>query len=100
MERMEKAESSLPFLIALLLLASSLEVGGASKFERQEKDRVLRLPGQSFNVSFAHYSGYVTVDDDPGRALFYWFFEAVEDPASKPLVLWLNGGPILKTFHV
>ncbi|CAL9197043.1 unnamed protein product, partial [Musa hybrid cultivar] len=93
MGRMEKAKCSLPFLLALLLLASSLEVGGASAFERQEKDRVLRLPGQSFNVSFAHYSGYVTVDDDPGRALFYWFFEAVEDPASKPLVLWLNGGP-------
>ncbi|KAK8695285.1 hypothetical protein V6N13_000451 [Hibiscus sabdariffa] len=28
-----------------------------------------------------------------GRALFYWFFEAAEDPDSKPLLLWLNGGP-------
>ncbi|KAF5190837.1 Serine carboxypeptidase-like [Thalictrum thalictroides] len=24
---------------------------------------------------------------------FYWFFEAVEEPFSKPIVLWLQGGP-------
>lgn len=62
-------------------------------FSQQQLDRVSKLPGQDFNVSFAHYSGYVTVNEAAGRALFYWFFEAVEDPASKPLVLWLNGGP-------
>nr|DAD45403.1 TPA_asm: hypothetical protein HUJ06_003632 [Nelumbo nucifera] len=60
---------------------------------QQQLDRVLELPGQTFNVSFAHYAGYVTVNEASGRALFYWFFEAVEDPSSKPLVLWLNGGP-------
>ncbi|KAI3909716.1 hypothetical protein MKW98_014133 [Papaver atlanticum] len=43
------------------------------------------------NVNFAHYSGYVDVNKD--KALFYWFFEAVENPSSKPLLLWLNGGP-------
>lgn len=60
--------------------------------DQQEKDRVHGLPGHPLNVDFAHYSGYVTVNKDSGRALFYWFFEAVEDPSSKPLVLWLNGG--------
>uniref|UniRef100_A0A2P2K9K9 Carboxypeptidase n=1 Tax=Rhizophora mucronata TaxID=61149 RepID=A0A2P2K9K9_RHIMU len=60
---------------------------------QQELDRIAELPGQDFNVSFAHYSGYVTVNQEFGRALFYWFFEAAEDPESKPLVLWLNGGP-------
>ncbi|KAK9101741.1 hypothetical protein Sjap_018995 [Stephania japonica] len=60
---------------------------------QQELDRVSKLPGQSFNVNFAHYSGYVTVNEKAERALFYWFFEAEEDPSSKPLVLWLNGGP-------
>ncbi|KAH7546122.1 hypothetical protein FEM48_Zijuj01G0167100 [Ziziphus jujuba var. spinosa] len=60
---------------------------------QQLKDRVVELPGQTFNVSFAHYSGYVTVNEKSGRALFYWFIEAVEDPDSKPLVLWSNGGP-------
>ncbi|KAK4790121.1 hypothetical protein SAY86_017425 [Trapa natans] len=60
---------------------------------QQQLDRVPELPGQGFNISFAHYSGYVTVNEQSGRALFYWFTEAEEDPGSKPLVLWLNGGP-------
>jgi len=34
----------------------------------------------------------VTVNRDRGRALFYWLTEAVGDAATKPLVLWLNGG--------
>ncbi|KAL4577182.1 hypothetical protein LXL04_000909 [Taraxacum kok-saghyz] len=40
-----------------------------------------------------NYAGYVTVSEESGRALFYWLTEAVDDPGSKPLVLWLNGGP-------
>ncbi|KAL2455854.1 Serine carboxypeptidase-like 29 [Abeliophyllum distichum] len=66
----------------------SLDLGG-----QQELDRVSKLPGQNFNISFAHYAGYVTVNEEFGRALFYWLFEAEEEPSSKPLVLWLNGGP-------
>lgn len=57
-------------------------------------DRIDRLPGQP-QVGFQQYSGYVTVDDKENRALFYYFAEAEVDPASKPLVLWLNGGPNL-----
>ncbi|WZZ24362.1 hypothetical protein YC2023_007763 [Brassica napus] len=60
---------------------------------QKEQDKVSQLPGQNFNVNFAHYSGFVTTNEKMGRALFYWLFEAAEDPASKPLVLWLNGGP-------
>ncbi|KAL4571345.1 hypothetical protein LXL04_018103 [Taraxacum kok-saghyz] len=60
---------------------------------QQKLDQVPNLPGQSFNVDFAHYAGYVTVSEESGRALFYWLTEAVDDPGSKPLVLWLNGGP-------
>ncbi|XVF66714.1 hypothetical protein PTKIN_Ptkin10aG0059900 [Pterospermum kingtungense] len=55
-------------------------------------DRVTRLPGQP-KVGFQQYSGYVNVDERKQRALFYYFAEAEVDPASKPLVLWLNGGP-------
>jgi serine carboxypeptidase-like clade 2 len=54
-------------------------------------DKILSLPGQP-PVSFQQYSGYVTVDENQDRALFYYFVEAESDPASKPLVLWLNGG--------
>ncbi|KAF2543354.1 hypothetical protein F2Q68_00031633, partial [Brassica cretica] len=56
------------------------------------RDLVTDLPGQS-GVSFRHYAGYVPVDKKHGRAMFYWFFEAMSLPNQKPLVLWLNGGP-------
>lgn len=78
------------------LLATNIGFGkGSSSVDpnaQQKLDAVLELPGLGFNVSFAQYSGYVTVNEESGRALFYWFFEAAEDPSSKPLVLWLNGG--------
>ncbi|PIA43592.1 hypothetical protein AQUCO_01900174v1 [Aquilegia coerulea] len=52
------------------------------------------LPGQPSEIGFKHYAGYVTVDDFKGRNLFYYFVEsALLDPVSKPVVLWLNGGP-------
>ncbi|KAL5154740.1 Serine carboxypeptidase-like 45 [Glycine soja] len=55
--------------------------------------RQFHLAWDGRTVEFQQYSGYVTVDDQHQRALFYYFVEAEEDPASKPLVLWLNGGP-------
>ncbi|KAK2635725.1 hypothetical protein Ddye_030517 [Dipteronia dyeriana] len=58
----------------------------------QEADRVTWLPSQP-PVNFRQYSGYVTVDEKQGKALFYWFFEATHKPQDKPLLLWLNGGP-------
>ncbi|XP_024984379.1 serine carboxypeptidase-like 31 [Cynara cardunculus var. scolymus] len=59
---------------------------------QNNEDLVINLPGQP-NVDFRHYAGYVTVNENSGRALFYWFYEAWTLPEEKPLVLWLNGGP-------
>nr|XP_048322294.1 serine carboxypeptidase-like 33 [Ziziphus jujuba var. spinosa] len=60
---------------------------------QESSDRVINLPGQPSSPSISHFSGYITVNQDHGRALFYWFFEALSQPDSKPLLLWLNGGP-------
>ncbi|XP_019442927.1 PREDICTED: serine carboxypeptidase-like 45 isoform X2 [Lupinus angustifolius] len=57
-----------------------------------EADKISTLPGQP-PVKFKQYAGYITVDKEQQRALFYYFVEAEVEPASKPLVLWLNGGP-------
>ncbi|XP_057430957.1 serine carboxypeptidase II-2-like [Lotus japonicus] len=79
-------------IVATLLLCINFATS-SDPFLHQHHDKVGRLPGQNFNTSFAHYSGYITVNDKAGRALFYWFMEADHDPHSKPLLLWLNGGP-------
>lgn len=84
------------FLVSVILviaaLSSSTFVACTSNLE-QEKDKISELPGQPTNVGFNQYSGYVTVNQQAGRALFYWLVESPTIPESKPLVLWLNGGP-------
>lgn len=55
-------------------------------------DKVERLPGQP-PVTFNQWAGYVNVEDDVGRFLFYYLAESPKNATSKPLVLWLNGGP-------
>ncbi|CAN8013300.1 unnamed protein product, partial [Ixodes persulcatus] len=39
------------------------------------------------------YSGFITVDEYSGSNLFFWFFPAMENPETAPVMLWLQGGP-------
>ena len=73
----------------LVLLQIFIAVNAVS-----EADKIVSLPGQP-PVKFRQYAGYITVDNEQQRALFYYFAEAEFEPASKPLVLWLNGGILL-----
>ncbi|KAG7533143.1 Alpha/Beta hydrolase fold [Arabidopsis thaliana x Arabidopsis arenosa] len=57
-----------------------------------EADLVVRLPDQP-KVAFRQYAGYVDLDLNVEPSLFYYFFEAEKHPETKPLTLWLNGGP-------
>ena len=82
-----------------VLLAAGAGAAGVEECEeRAGRDRVEALPGQP-PVAFAQFSGYVTVNQERGRALFYWLTEADGDAATKPLVLWLNGGQYLFSFR-
>ncbi|KAL2347095.1 hypothetical protein Fmac_001095 [Flemingia macrophylla] len=74
--------------VVLLHLSFSFEVIS----HPSHADIIAELPGQP-HVAFQQFSGYVTVDDKKHKSLFYYFAESETDPASKPLVLWLNGGP-------
>uniref|UniRef100_A0A1D1XLI7 Carboxypeptidase n=1 Tax=Anthurium amnicola TaxID=1678845 RepID=A0A1D1XLI7_9ARAE len=78
--------------IFFLFSAFSLQVADVAGTEQQARDRITALPGQP-TVAFAQFSGYVTVNEQHGRALFYWLTEAATDAGRKPLLLWLNGGP-------
>lgn len=86
-------QSSLSLPFCLLFSLCLLQPSACSAFADQEADRIALLPGQPA-VNFSQYSGYVTVNRQAGRALFYWFQEAPAGrAAAAPLVLWLNGGP-------
>ncbi|XXG88854.1 hypothetical protein AAC387_Pa12g1006 [Persea americana] len=67
-QEMEISSFFLPSIVAFLVLVFKIQ---SYPTEQQVKDRVHGLPGQgSFNVSFGHYSGYVTVNKESGRSLF------------------------------
>jgi serine carboxypeptidase-like clade II len=72
-------------------LLFSLSIRAILAINEQELDRISALPGQP-PVLFRQFSGYVTVNKEHGRALFYWLTEAMGHAERKPLVLWLNGG--------
>ncbi|CAA3015394.1 serine carboxypeptidase II-3-like [Olea europaea subsp. europaea] len=56
-----------------------------------QANKIDKLPGQPENVDFDQYAGYITVDTQAGRALFYYFVESPANSSANPLVLWLNG---------
>lgn len=76
----------------LLLAALAAVLACAAAGTPAEDDLITNLPGLG-DVGYKQYAGYVTVDEEHGRNLFYWLQESQRDPANDPLVLWLNGGP-------
>ncbi|KAL5721504.1 Serine carboxypeptidase-like 35 [Ranunculus cassubicifolius] len=74
----------------LARIQSAPKVSG--ELSRPESDLVTNLPGQPA-VNFKHFAGYVKLRKEDEKALFYWFFEAQDHVAERPIVLWLNGGP-------
>lgn len=75
-------------------------------------DQVVRIPANLIDTKMIElevksYAGYVTVNEDRGDQMFYWFFESREVELKRekakqessefvdttPLVIWLNGGP-------
>lgn len=62
-----------------------------------QDDKIVSLPGQPEGVDFDQYAGYVTVDANAGKTLFYYFVESPQYSSTNtnPLVLWLNGGKML-----
>lgn len=86
------------FLFILFVLYFTLIKASKTFLVSEEDDsKILSLPGQPSNPPISQFSGYITVNQNNGRALFYWFFEALSQPSEKPLVLWLNGGMITNT---
>ncbi|XP_026547771.1 lysosomal protective protein-like, partial [Notechis scutatus] len=81
---------ALPLPLPLLLLAAAAAAAAWSG-SPSSKFAIDFLPGLAKQPAFEQYTGYLSVDGD--QHLHYWFVEAEEADAEKPLVLWLNGGP-------
>lgn len=78
-------------LLFILAFVAALNAENLQKHEC-ENDRIVKLPGQPNSPHISQFSGYITVNEAHGRALFYWFFEAQSLPHKRPLLLWFNGG--------
>jgi carboxypeptidase C (cathepsin A) len=50
------------------------------------QDRIVDLPGLSYNPGFNQFSGYI--DASPTRHIFYWYVESQSNPSKDPVVLW------------
>jgi len=66
------------------VLAATLAAGLAT-------DEVKSLPGWSGALPSRHWSGYLGTLGN--RSLHYYFAESEGDPATDPVVLWVQGGP-------
>ncbi|XP_044979444.1 serine carboxypeptidase 1-like isoform X2 [Hordeum vulgare subsp. vulgare] len=84
--------------VAVVALSRPAAAQGIPPPGPKEADLIVALPGQPPLAQLRQYSGYIDVDQAAGKSLFYYFVEAPVDPAHKPLVLWLNGGPGCSSF--
>ncbi|CAO2149211.1 unnamed protein product [Urochloa humidicola] len=72
----------LVFLLCLLNLASAAA----------ERHPVANLPGFDGVLPFQLETGYVSVDEEKGVELFYYYIKSEGDPHRDPVLLWLTGG--------
>jgi serine carboxypeptidase-like clade 2 len=78
----------LVLILSLFCLATSVLTASPSDY------LITSLPGYEGPwPTFKQYSGYITVNETHGRYLFFYFVESQNNPASDPVVLWLQGGP-------
>merc|ERR1711871_373510 len=77
---------------AAFLLTVALLAGSARTIEAWVGSKPVGTPpGAQQEQCFRSFAGYLPVSGD--KFLFHWYHEATSAPSSKPVVLWLNGGP-------
>jgi len=74
----------------LIIVAVLLLIAGVSIEARRHN--TINLPDYK-GPELSQYTGYITVNEETSKALFYWLIESESVPDKDPLVVWFNGGP-------
>lgn len=82
----------LAFLCVTLLHTAAAESDQPQIIDKH-RDEITHIPGLEGRLRSRHYGGYISVDEENGRNMYYYFVTSQGDPVKDPLVLWLNGGP-------
>ncbi|KAF8092668.1 hypothetical protein N665_0406s0013 [Sinapis alba] len=82
------------WMVKTLLAASVLLSLCFSVTESAPKSaQVTKLSGFSGTFPSKHYAGYVAIDKERNKNLWYYFVESERNASTDPVVIWLNGGP-------
>ncbi|GJN37092.1 hypothetical protein PR202_gb26015 [Eleusine coracana subsp. coracana] len=87
-----------PFFFPVFLHVAAVAFLASLATAAPEDHLVAGLPGFHGAFPSKHYSGYVTVDEASERSLFDYLVLSERDPATDPVVVWLNGGPGCSSF--
>ncbi|KAL5204463.1 hypothetical protein ABZP36_009334 [Zizania latifolia] len=79
-------------VLVLLPLVLCFFFSDAGVAESMTRTNVASLPGFGGALPSRLETGYVTVDEENGAELFYYFIESEGDPGSDPVILWITGG--------
>lgn len=58
----------------------------------EESDRITSLPEMGTFDKYGAFSGYIDIADTT-KKIHYLFFEAQNNSADAPVLIWFNGGP-------
>ncbi|GLD92513.1 hypothetical protein PINS_up001072 [Pythium insidiosum] len=78
---------------AVISTASLLACDASRNAPLRNDHLVTDLPGlaKPKTLGFDHFAGQLELATS--EKIFYWYAESKQDPATDPIVLWLNGGP-------